>query len=166
MKILSIDPGYERLGIAVLHTEQGKNSLLYSDCFMTSSKLPHYRRLSLIGEEIARVVAEWKPDTLATEDVFFNKNIKTALLVSQALGVVVYEATRNKIKAFQYSPLEVKMAVCGYGRATKDQIIMMVPKLVQVRKKIEHDDEFDAIAIGLTHAASYKSNAIRTPLST
>jgi len=166
MKILSIDPGYERLGIAILSVEPRKTNLLYSDCFKTSAKLPHHKRLAMIGEEIARIIEEWRPDTLATEEIFFNKNIKTVLLVSQALGVVIYEAAQAGLKVFQYSPLEVKIAVSGYGHATKDQVIAMVPKLVSVTKKITHDDEFDAIAIGLTHSASYKTNVARNPLST
>lgn len=162
MKILSIDPGYERLGIAVLSTELGKNSLLYSDCFQTSSKLPHHKRLALIGEEIAHKIIDWNPDVVAFEELFFNKNIKTALLVSQALGVVIYEAGRAGLPVFQYSPLEVKIATTGYGRATKEQMIAMVPKLVAVRKEIKHDDEFDAIAVGLTHAASHRNVSSRS----
>lgn len=158
MIILSIDPGYGRLGIAVLENNLGKNTLLYSDCFETSEKLPHHRRLSLVGEEIARIIEKWKPEALAIEELFFNKNIKTALLVSQAVGVIIYEAARANLKVFQYSPLEVKIAVSGYGRADKEQVIGMVPRLVKITKKITHDDEYDAIAVGLTHAASHRIN--------
>lgn len=161
MKILSIDPGYGRVGIAVLENNLGKNILLYSDCFETSEKLPHHRRLSLVGEEVAAIIEKWKPDVLALEELFFNKNVKTALLVSQAIGVIIYEATKSGLKVFQYSPLEIKMAVSGYGRANKDQVTSMVPKLVKITKKITLDDEFDAIAVGLTHAASHRINLVK-----
>lgn len=162
MKILSVDPGYGRVGIAVIESNLGKNTLLYSDCFETSEKLPHHRRLSLVGEEITAIIEKWKPEVLAIEELFFNKNIKTALLVSQAVGVIVYEAAKKSLKVFQYSPLEVKIAVSGYGRATKEQVISMVPKLVKMEKKITHDDEFDAIAVGLTHAASHRTTTFKS----
>lgn len=163
MKILAIDPGYGRLGIAVIESNLGKNTLLYSDCFETSEKLPHHRRLSLLGEEVRQIIEKWQPESLAIEELFFNKNIKTALLVSQAVGVIVYESAKGGLKVFQYSPLEVKIAVSGYGRATKDQVISMVPKLIKMSKKIAHDDEFDAIAVGLTHAASYRAIVQNNP---
>lgn len=162
MKTLSIDPGYGRLGIAVIESIAGKNTLLYSDCFETSEKLPHHKRLLLVGEEIRNVIEKWNPEFLAIEELFFNKNIKTALLVSQAVGVIIYEATKSNLKVFQYSPLEIKIAVSGYGRATKEQVIFMVQKLVKTTKKITLDDEFDAIAVGLTHTASHRSNSFKS----
>jgi crossover junction endodeoxyribonuclease RuvC len=155
MIILAIDPGYERVGIAILEKEiKNKEKLLYSECFKTSPKLPHSERLKLIGEKIENIILEWKPQALSIEKLFFNTNQKTALLVAEARGVIVYQASHEDIPVFEYTPLQVKIAVTGYGRSEKKQIMAMVPKLVVVEKKIKSDDEFDAIALGLTLFAS------------
>ncbi len=154
MRIISIDPGYERLGIAVIEKEKNsKEILLFSECFKTSSKLPHGDRLLLIGEEIKKVVKKWKPERLATEKLFFSKNQKTALLVAEARGVILYSAKSLGLSVFEYMPNEIKIAITGYGKAEKNQVIDMVKKLIKVDGKKSSDDEFDAIAIGLTHFA-------------
>jgi crossover junction endodeoxyribonuclease RuvC len=151
MIILSIDPGYERLGIAILEKNpKEKEVLLYSECFKTSSKLPHHERLLLIGERVNEIIKKWKPKALSIEKLFFNTNQKTALSVAEARGVVVYEAMSAGLSIFEYTPLQIKIAVTGYGRSEKKQIMSMIPKLIKVDKKISSDDEFDAIAIGLT----------------
>lgn len=166
MKILSIDPGYERLGVAVIETKsagQKKETLLFSDCITTSPKLPHHRRLLLIGEAVAEIIEVWQPEELAIEALFFNDNQKTAILVAQALGVVAYEAARKNIPLFSYTPMQVKVAVTSYGRSSKSQVQNMVERLIDMsatksaaksKKPKILDDEYDAIAIGLTHAAS------------
>ena len=154
MKIISIDPGYERLGIAVLEKEKGqKETLLFSECFKTSPKLPHNGRLALIGDRIKEVIKKYKPEALATEKLFFSDNQKTALLVAEARGVILYVGSSMELKVFEYAPTEIKIAITGYGRSEKSQIIDMVKKLIKVTKDTNSDDEFDAIAIGLTHFA-------------
>jgi crossover junction endodeoxyribonuclease RuvC len=152
MRILGIDPGYERVGIAILEKNPGqkKETVLYSDCFKTSPKLPHNGRLLLIGIEVKRIIEKYNPETIAVEKLFFNDNQKTAMLVSEARGVIVYEASQKALAVCEYTPLEVKMAITGYGRGTKNQVIEMVKKLAVMDKKTESDDEFDAIAIALT----------------
>lgn len=158
MIILSIDPGYERLGIAVIEKiPRGKEVLVYSECFKTSAKLPHCERLTLIGNKIKEVVKKYKPEILATEKLFFSKNQKTALLVAEARGVILYSANSLGLPVFEYRPVEIKIAVTGYGRSEKNQIIDMVKKLIKVPNGKNSDDEFDAIAIGLTHFAISKS---------
>jgi len=157
MIILGIDPGYGRLGIAVIeHTKNG-DSLLYSDCIQTSPKTPHEKRLAIIGEEITKIIENWKPDCGVLETLFFNTNQKTAMRVAEARGVVVYEIARNDIPVFEYTPLQVKIAVTSYGRSDKTQVTEMLKKLVKIDKNIKYDDEYDAIAVALTHAVSYKS---------
>ncbi len=154
MKIISIDPGYERLGIAVLEKEQRqKEALVFSECFKTSAKLPHHERLTLIGDRIREVIKKYKPEALATEKLFFSGNQKTALLVAEARGVILYAGSSSGLPVSEYTPNEVKIAITGYGRSEKKQMIDMVRKLIKVDSKTNSDDEFDAIAIGLTHFA-------------
>lgn len=154
MKIISIDPGYERLGIAVLEKiAKQKETLIFSECFKTSSKLPHPERLSLIGNRIKEIIKKYKPEVLATEKLFFSGNQKTALLVAEARGVILYSAKSSGLEVFEYTPNEVKIAITGYGKAGKRQMIDMVKKLIKVDSDTNSDDEFDAIAIGLTHFA-------------
>lgn len=154
MKIISIDPGYERTGIAVIEKEKNQREvLLFSECFKTSSKLPHPERLNLIGNRIKEIIKKYKPIALATEKLFFAKNQKTALLVAEARGVILYSGKSSGLEVFEYTPNEIKIAITGYGKAEKRQIMDMVKKLIKIDSKKNSDDEFDAIAIGLTHFA-------------
>ncbi len=157
MKILAIDPGYERLGIAILEKElKQKEVLIYSECFKTSAKLPHHERLTLIGNKIKEIIKKYKPEALATERLFFSGNQKTALLVAEARGVILYSGSSLELPIFEYDPNAIKIAITGYGRSEKRQMIDMVKKLILVDKKTNSDDEFDAIAIGLTHFAIHR----------
>lgn len=154
MRIISIDPGYERLGLAVIEKEKNKKEVLvFSECFKTSAKLPHNERLALIGDRIKEIIKKYKPEILATEKLFFSKNQKTALLVSEARGVILYTGTSMGLEIFEYTPIDIKIAITGYGKAEKNQIIDMVRKLIKIDSNTNSDDEFDAIAIGLTHFA-------------
>jgi crossover junction endodeoxyribonuclease RuvC len=150
MKIIAIDPGYERVGIAVLEKTTYKEVLLYSDCFRTSVKQSLPARIFEIGQEVARVIAEFKPDVMALEKLFFTTNQKTAMGVSEARGVMMYEASRNNISIVEYTPMEIKVAVTGYGKAGKTDVYKMVEKLIALPPKKMLDDEVDAIAVGLT----------------
>jgi crossover junction endodeoxyribonuclease RuvC len=155
MRILGIDPGYERLGIAILERTpearpQGKEKVIFSECFKTSAKLEFPERLKLIGEEVKRVIKKYKPEVLAIETLFLNTNQKTVMKVSEARGVVVCEASGAGLKVFEASPPQIKIATTGYGRANKTQINKMVKILVEIDEKVKSDDELDAIAIALT----------------
>lgn len=163
MRVLAIDPGYERLGIAVVEKDRTKETLVHSECFRTSAKLPFTERLLYIGDALRRVIKEHTPDEFAIETLFFNSNQKTAMQVAEARGVVIYEAVRAGLAIHEYTPLEIKNATTGYGRATKDQVIAMVKQIISIQKKIEFDDEYDAIAVGLTHSASTKLPLNKTP---
>ena len=158
MRLLAIDPGYERLGIAILEKNSGdrKEILIYSDCFKTSAKLPHAERLNLIGKEIKRVIEAFAPTALSIETLFFSVNTKTALTVAEARGVILYEAASAGLSIYECNPMEIKVAVTGYGKSDKKDIIKMVPILVAISKEINHDDEYDAIAAGLTYFATNK----------
>jgi len=157
MRVLAVDPGYEKMGVAILEKKQGeRETLIFSECFKTSAKLPHSKRLELIGQEIALVIKNFKPEALAIEKLFFTTNQKTAFQVAEARGVIIYEATAAGLGVVEFTPLQAKVAVTGYGRSTKDQIKFMVEKLIAVNKKIKEDDEYDAIALGLTYFAYEK----------
>ena len=155
MRVLAIDPGYERVGIAVVEKPQkGKESLVYSDCFQTSAKEAFENRLLEIGSEVERLIIEYSPQALAIEQLFFNTNQKTAMNVAEVRGALIYICKKYGLLSFQYTPLQIKNAVSGYGRSTKKQVAKMVPQLIEIQKEIKFDDEYDAIAIGLTCLAS------------
>lgn len=163
MRIISIDPGYERLGIAVIEkiasstTRRGGGEILvFSECFKTSSKLPHHERLALIGNRITEIIKKYKPEQMATEKLFFAGNQKTALLVSEARGVILYAGVSQGLEIFEYRPNEIKIAITGYGAADKKQMMDMTRKLIKIDSKTNSDDELDAIAIGLTHFAIHR----------
>jgi len=153
-RIIGIDPGFDRCGVAILEGGKSNQSLLFSTCITTSSKDAHEERLKVLGEEIAKVIKKWKPESLAIEKLFFNLNVRTALKVAEARGVILYEAARAGIEVYEYSPQDVKIAVTGYGRASKDQVETMAIKILGMKSTPRHDDESDAIAMGITHLAS------------
>ncbi len=147
MTIIGFDPGYDRLGVAVF--TNGK--LIYSDCLTSQCKIDFPLRLLELGEQVEKILKKYQPNELALEEVFFNNNQKTALRVAEVRGMIIYLAGRQKIKVYQYSPQIVKMSVTGYGSATKDQIMTMVSKLVAFPTPPKYDDEYDAVAVGITH---------------
>lgn len=169
MKILGIDPGFERLGIAILekNTEarpmgrpmgktQSKEKIIFSECFKTSAKLEFSERLLLIGKEIKNVIKKYKPEVLAIETLFLTTNQKTVMHVAEVRGVVIYEASLVGLKIFEASPPQIKIAITGYGKANKEQVMKMVKILVEIAKTKTSDDELDAIAIALTASACIK----------
>lgn len=152
MRIISIDPGYERLGIAILE-KQKKETLIFSECFKTTASLPFIERLELVGREVARIITEHKPTALAIENLFISNNQKTAMRVAEVRGAILYQARLNGLLVYEYTPLQIKTATTGYGKATKDQVATMVRKIIPEAEKLTQDDEIDAIAIGITHFA-------------
>lgn len=157
MRILSIDPGFERVGIAIIEkTFLQKNKLVYSACFKTSAKIPFPERLRNIGIEVERIIKKYKPEVLAIEKLYFTTNQKTVMGVSEARGVMVYVASKNGLSIYEYTPPQIKVAVTSYGKASKEMVMSMVPKLIDIKKGINQDDELDAIAIGITCLACEK----------
>jgi len=152
MKILGIDPGFERLGIAILEKNKSdkKERVIFSECFKTSAKLEFSERLKLIGGEVRDIIKKYKPEILAIETLFLNTNQKTVMHVAEARGVVIYEAAQVGLKIFEASPPQIKIATTGYGRSDKMQINKMVKILVELDKSKASDDELDAVAIALT----------------
>ena len=156
MKVLAFDPGYERLGVAVLEKIKGKERLIHSDCIRTSPKLSFPERLKELGEATETLIEERKPDAIALEQVFFEKNAKTAMQIAEVRGVLTYLAAKHGIPVLQYAPSAVKIALTGYGRSDKASVSMMVTRLVSIPEKKRLDDELDAIAVGITCLASWR----------
>jgi crossover junction endodeoxyribonuclease RuvC len=156
MKIIGIDPGYERVGIAVLEKNKTdrKENVLYSNCFKTNAKLSLDERIFLIGKEIEKVIKEFSPEVMAIEKLFFENNAKTAMGVSEARGAIVFVAQNLGLKVLQYTPPQIKSAVTGYGKADKSAVHMMVHKLVTLPKDVKQDDEIDAVAVAITGFAT------------
>lgn len=161
--ILGIDPGIERLGIAVLEfnpMNKNKETVLYSECFITKNKDTTQERLALIYNQIENIIKKYSPDIVAIEKIFFTNNQKTAVNVAQARGVVLSCVGQKKLQVFEISPTEMKLAITGYGRATKSDIIKMIPKIVNLPKETMQDDEIDAIAIALSCTSQIRYSQI------
>lgn len=152
MRIISIDPGFGRIGVAILEKTQ-KEKLLFSDCLETDSKSPLSDRLKIIGEAINKIIKDWSPEEMAIEKLFFAKNTTTALSVAEAKGVIVYEAAKAGIPVYEYEPVKIKLTVTGHGGADKSQVTKMVGLILGIHLEKKLDDEYDAMAIGITHLA-------------
>lgn len=158
VRILGIDPGYDRLGIAILESHNGKELLVYATCFETNKRDSFERRLVASAQELERVVALYSPDELAIEDLFITNNQKTAIKVAELRGVCLYIAAKHNLRVGEYSPPQIKMGITGYGRASKDDIAYMVKRIITLpHKEKQLDDEVDAIAVALVHSASRKT---------
>ena len=156
-RVLAIDPGIERLGIAIMEKNGNKERLLYSECFRTKKSRGTATRLFEIGSRLRQVIDEWKPQSLAIETLFFNVNNTSAIAVAEARGVTLYEASKAGLEVCEYSPQAIKIAVTGFGAAPKKQMESMTRRLACIDPKIKMiDDELDAIALGITHLASKK----------
>jgi crossover junction endodeoxyribonuclease RuvC len=159
MRILGIDPGFERLGIAIIEKspKDKKEFLVFSECFKTSKELAFHDRLFLIGEEIEKIIKKHKPEILSIETLFLTTNQKTVMHVSEVRGVILYQSKKHSMKIFEASPPQIKIATTGYGKADKKQIMKMIKLLIKIDDSIKSDDELDAIAIALTAFAHIKS---------
>lgn len=157
IRILGIDPGFDRLGICILDKEKNKETLIYSSCIMTSKKDSFEKRLGDIGTALEKIFKKYKPNELAIETIFFTKNQKTVINVAEVRGVCLYLSHIHKLSIHEYSPPEIKLSVAGAGNATKTDIAHMVPKILKKQIKADLlDDELDAIAIALCHSAHRK----------
>ncbi|MDC1205553.1 crossover junction endodeoxyribonuclease RuvC [Candidatus Pacebacteria bacterium] len=156
MKVLAIDPGYDRLGIAVLERQNGKEILLHSSCIETNKDADLNMRLYELGDAVEKLLIKYKPDCVGIETLFFNKNIKTAIGVAQARGIVVYLAQCAGCIVYEFGPQEIKIAVTGYGKSDKSAVIDMVKRLVMNTPEKALDDEYDAIAVGITTLAHHR----------
>jgi crossover junction endodeoxyribonuclease RuvC len=158
MKIIAFDPGYERLGVAILEKNSfGKDTVVHSECFKTNSKDEHATRLGQIADQIQEIIEKFSPTHMAIETLFFSKNTKTALKVAEARGVLLAICAQNNLIINEYSPQAIKIAVTGSGNSDKTQVTKMVGLITGINLDKKIDDEIDAIAVGLTCSASIKN---------
>lgn len=163
MRILGIDPGYGRLGIAIVEYTRGADDrIIFSSCFETDPTKDFPSRLHDVITELRKVVACWSPEHCALEKLYFQKNKKTAMRVSEARGAIIALMTDLGVSITEVSPQEVKIAITGNGNATKADIARLLPRLVQLPHIPTHDDEYDAIAAGITARCLSTRNASHT----
>ena len=158
MKILGIDPGIARCGWGVVDVNKSKLTVIKYGCIETSSEIEIPQRLVLVYKEVQKIIKTYSPDEFAIEELFFNTNAKTAFVVGQARGVILLSAAQNNIPISIYTPLQVKIALTGYGRAEKNQIGHMVKTLLTLKEIPKPDDTTDALAVAMAHAFSNKYN--------
>lgn len=149
MRIIGIDPGTAITGFSILERTKGKLSLLDYGCIRTAAGLAPEIRLNQIAQDLSTIIKRWEPQQAAVEKLFFKKNVKTAIAVAQARGVIIQKLTENKVQSRGYTPLEVKMSVCGYGKADKKMVQEMVKILLGLKKIPQPDDAADAIALSI-----------------
>jgi len=151
MKVLGIDPGTGRMGWAIVEGTSAKQTLIACGCFETESTTAAAKRLAELHKKLEKVIEEFRPEEVSVEDLFFFKNAKTVIKVAEARGMVLTLATLRGLEVFNYTPLQVKQTITGYGRAEKQQVELMVKSMLKISVPIKPDDAADAVAIGLTH---------------
>jgi len=154
--ILGIDPGIADTGYGIIQNKQGKLSCLAYGSIKTKAKIELAERLETLYQELQKIIKKHHPDLIAIEELFFAKNVKTAMKVGQARGVIILTCVENKLSIDEFTPLQVKQAITGYGRAEKGQVQRMLKILLKISKKITPDDAADALAIALTCGVSLK----------
>jgi len=161
---LGIDPGTAILGYGCVNAEKNKNRLLSYGCIKTPKELDDASRLKIIYRELTKLIKKFKPDCLAVEEIFFFKNSKTVISVSQARGAAILTAANLGIPVYEFTPLQVKQAVSSYGRAEKQQVQKMVKLLLGLAEIPKPDDAADALAVAICAAHSQRPTQGLTPL--
>ena len=156
MRILGIDPGFAITGYSIIDYIGNKFKLITSGAILTDAKTSFPLRLEKIYYELKDIIDNYQPNCMSIEELFFNNNAKTAINVAQARGVILMPARINKIDTYEYTPLQVKQAVVGYGRADKIQVQRMVKMILSTEKLPKLDDITDSMAIAICHAHSAK----------
>ena len=157
-RIIGIDPGLETTGVSILDVKGSKYMPIYSSCIITSKNDMMSVRLRNIFNDLSLLIKKFEPDCLAIEELFFSSNTKTAISVGHARGVLMLAGSINNLKIYEYTPLEIKQAVVGYGRATKKQVKYMLKIILNTGDGFfpKKDDAWDAMAVSLCHANNYK----------
>ena len=156
MRILGIDPGFAITGYSIIDYIGNKFYLRTSGAILTEAKTSFPLRLEKINKELAEIIENYNPDAMSIEELFFNNNAKTAINVAQARGVILVTARMHNLDIFEYTPLQVKQAVTGYGRADKIQVQRMVKMILNEEKLPRLDDVTDSMAMAICHAHSAK----------
>jgi crossover junction endodeoxyribonuclease RuvC len=150
MNVLSIDPGYGRCGVAIVGGSASSPQHIYSDCIETKASDDFFTRLNKISSTVDELISEYDPDMVAVEKLFFNQNTTTAMKVAQIKGAIARVAKEHNLSVYEHAPQEIKVAVAGHGKAKKQQVMDMTASLVSMPDTAKHDDEYDAVAVGIT----------------
>lgn len=151
MRVIAVDPGYDRVGIAILEkSNDGKETILFSECFITDRREEISKRIFSATERLRELIQEYKPTLFLIEKLFFAKNTKTALAVAEARGSFLYLAHLLGLSVYEFTPNQIKLALTGNGNARKEEMIAFIPRMIQLPEKHYIDDEIDAIALALT----------------
>lgn len=161
MRIIGIDPGYAIIGFGVVDHDKSKFSPVGFGAITTKSHTDFDERLKIIYDDICSVLDTYKPEQMAIEKLFFNTNQKTAIDVAQARGIIVLAAAQRGIPITEYTPLQVKNSVVGYGRAEKKQVMEMTRQILKLKEVPKPDDTADALALAVTHGHSSNTNMAR-----
>lgn len=156
MIIFGLDPGIAIVGYGIIEAIGNKVRLLDYGVITTDTSLSVPERLNIIDFELNRLIREFEPDELAIEELFFNKNVKTVINVAQARGVEILSFVKNRIEVYEYTPLQIKQAITGYGRAEKKQMQESVRMIFKLKEIPKPDDAADAVAVALCHFFSLK----------
>ena len=157
MRILGIDPGIAIVGFGLIESDRGNMRMLQYGAVTTEAGLPLATRLMQIEDDMRALIRQLQPDEIAIEELFFSKNITTGIAVAHGRGVVLCTAERLGIPIFEYTPMQVKQAVVGYGLAEKRQVMDMTRRLLKLKAVPKPDDAADALAIAICHARSATS---------
>lgn len=157
MRILGIDPGIAIVGFGLIESNRGSVRMLQYGAVTTEEGLPLATRLVQIENDMTALIAQLKPDEIAVEELFFSKNITTGIAVAHGRGVILCTAERLGVPIFEYTPMQVKQAVAGYGLADKKQVMDMTKRLLKLKAVPKPDDAADALAIAICHARSATS---------
>ena len=158
MKILGIDPGYAILGFGVIEMKGSDFSLIEYGALRTDASMEMPERLVEIYRQLMEIIENHRPDEVAIEELFFNQNTKTAMMVSQARGVAILAIANSKLTVHEYTPLQVKQGIVGYGRADKKQVQIMVKNILKLEETPKPDDAADALAIAICHGNTAQYN--------
>ena len=157
MIILGVDPGIATIGFGVIEARRGQNILKQYGVITTPAGLPLANRLLQISEDMDALIRQFQPDEMAVEELFFTKNITTGIAVAHGRGVILLSAQKLDLPIFEYTPMQVKQAVAGYGGADKRQVMLMTQRLLSMKEIPRPDDAADALAIAICHARSATS---------
>lgn len=162
MRILGIDPGFATIGFGLVEAERAQVHMVTYGAITTPAGLPLSKRLYQISQDMEELIGKLKPDVISIEELFFNTNITTGIAVAHGRGVILCAAEKCGVPLFEYTPGQVKLAVTGYGKAEKRQVMDMTRRLLHLKAVPRPDDAADALALALCHARSYTSRLPRT----
>ena len=164
MRILGIDPGIAIVGFGLIEADRGRTQLLNYGAITTPAGLPLARRLVQIEQDMEALIAQLKPDAIAVEELFFSNNITTGIAVAHGRGIILCTAEKSGVPLYEYTPMQVKQAITGYGKAVKKQIQEMTRIMLHLESVPKPDDTADALGMAIAHGHCSRSRLMGTPV--